>query len=556
MNWVNRMGRPLPAALTRQAASVGFDHVNRREFLALTTSFGATAATAYAMLGLPAPAQASTEESVEHDKSSIRIQMQVRALTDPRTYSWFEIANFSRGWLEYLVTYENDGTFQPQLLQDWDINHEATEYTLHLRKGVTWNNGDKFTSEDVARNIKMWCEKDVDGNSMTGRFAVLIDPTTNMAIEGAIQTPDAHTVKLVLPRADISLIAGMADYPAAIVHKSHTPETMLTNPVGTGPYLPERLEPGVGATLLRNNDHAWWNAGNGAWVEKIEFIDFGTDPSAAVQAAKAGQIDMTHTIEGSFIDVFNSFEGWVENEVITAATIVIRPNQAVEIDGKTPYADVRVRRAIQLAVDNEILLELGYSGRGVTAENHHVSPQHPDYATLPPITYDPVAARALMEDAGMLDFEHDLVSLDDDWRRNTADAVAALMTDAGLKVRRTILPGNDYWDNWAKFGFSATEWGHRPLGVQTYALAYRSGEAWNEFGWSNAEFDGLLEQALATLDNEKRRALMKKCEALVQNEGVTIQPFWRRLHNHTVEGLKGGEHHIAFEIRPAALRWT
>lgn len=554
MTWLNRLGRPLPRFLSDQAAMLTADPVNRREFLAMASSFGATTATAYAMLGLPAPARAQPATTPEQG-AMVRIQMLVRPLRDPRSYDWFQAANFSRGWLEYLVSLENDGTFRPQLLRAWEISEDARHYTLHLRPGVTWNNGDAFTATDVARNIRGWCDRTVPGNSMAGRFEVLVDPETGQAVEGAIRTPDPLTVTLDLPRPDISLIAGMADYPAAIVHASFDPDDILANPVGTGPYLPESHSTGRRAVLVRNPDHDWWNAGNGAWMERIEFIDTGTDPLSALDAARAGLIDMTHTIEGHAIDGFDLLEGWSRNEVLTAATVVIRPNQQAEMDGRRPYADRRVRRALQMAMDNAVLLELGHEDRGLVAENHHVSPLHPEYAPLPPQQFDPSGARALMETAGMLEFEHDLVSLDDAWRRNTADAAAALMIDAGLKVRRTILPGALYWENWANYPFSTTDWGHRPLGVQTYALAYRSGEPWNEFGWSNPAFDALLQEALGTLDIAARRAIMAKCEKLVQDEGVTVQPYWRNLYNHTRTGLHGGAQHIALEIRPAELRW-
>ena len=93
---------------------------------------------------------------------------------------------------------------------------------------------------------------------MAGRFATLIDAETNQAIEGAIEVVDSHTVKLNLPASDITLIAGMADYPAAIVHSSFSADGMLDNPIGTGAYLPESLEVGVKGVLVKNPDHTWW----------------------------------------------------------------------------------------------------------------------------------------------------------------------------------------------------------------------------------------------------------------------------------------------------------
>ncbi|MCC5974309.1 MAG: hypothetical protein JJT81_09675 [Rubellimicrobium sp.] len=92
----------------------------------------------------------------------------------------------------------------------------------------------------------------------------------------------------------------------------------------------------------------------------------------------------------------------------------LRFNQVAEVDGMAPYADVRVRQALMMAVDNAVLLELGSAGLGTQADNHHVAPVHPEYADIGRPPYDPSASVGLLEDAGMAGFEHELITLNID----------------------------------------------------------------------------------------------------------------------------------------------
>ncbi|RMD61765.1 MAG: ABC transporter substrate-binding protein [Alphaproteobacteria bacterium] len=530
--------------------------VDRREFLRTVTLLGVSAGAAYAMagriLGEPVTKQAIAAETPKRG-GVFRSSMQVQEMTDPATFDWTQKSNVARHIVEYLCRTGADNITRPYLAESWEASDDLKTWTLKLRKGVKWSNGDDFNADDVVFNFKRWLDPKT-GSSNIGLFAGMVEEVdtgkkddkgnpikTKRMIEGAVEKVDSHTVRLHLSRPELAIPENLYNYPTAIVHRRFEEEggDLSKNPVGTGAFTLAEFRVGERAVLKRRG--GYWD--DEPYLDEIRYIDHGDDPSAGVAALASGQVDHVYEIDVSQIDLVSRLPNAVLNEAVTAQTAVAR----MQVD-KEPFTDIRVRRAIQACIDHAKILELAHRGRGAPAEDHHVSPIHPEYAKLPPQKQDYALARKLLAEAGYgdgLKIKIDLKATPA-WELAAVQALKEQLKPAGIELDLNVMPGAQYWEVWDKTPFGFTAWTHRPLGVMVLNLGYRSGVPWNESHYNNPAFDKALDEATGTLDVNERRKKMEVVEKILQDDAVIVQPLWRAVFTATSKKVRGYQTHPTF----------
>jgi peptide/nickel transport system substrate-binding protein len=525
--------------------------VDRREFLRTSTLLGVSAAAAYAMVGqvtgesFVSQAQAATPKMGGILRSSMRVQEMV----DPATFSWTQMSNQARGFLEYLTHTGTDNVTRPYLAEKWEASDDLKTWTMHLRKGVKWSNGDDFGADDVVYNIERWLDE-ATGSSNIGLFAAMTEAydtgkkKDGKAVMGkkmlanSVEKVDANTVRLNLSRPVLAIPENLYNYPTAIVHRKFGDMggDLSKNPIGTGPF--EMTEYKVGEKFSLRKRAGYW--GREAYLDGVDYFDHGDDPSAMLNALISGQVDHAYEVAITQIDIIDKVPNLELLQTVTAQTGIAR----MQMDQK-PFDDIRVRQAIQACIDHEALLNTAYRGRGAAGEDHHVSPIHPEYYALPKQKVDIAKAKRLLAEAGHKDGL--TIKIDfgqaDAWHAAAVQAMKQQLAPAGINMELNPMPGSSYWDVWDKTPMGFTSWTHRPLGVMVLDLAYRTGVPWNESHYSNPEFDKALDDAGATLDVNERRKKMAKVQGILQNDAIMVQPLWRAVFEATNKKVQGHKVH-------------
>lgn len=520
--------------------------VSRRDFLRMATllGMGAGAATIAAQCGSPAqPADSGAsggssgggEEAPAQEEAAApaatggpkrggtwRSSMQLQLLDHPARLSWVEGANIVRQLGEYLTETGPDNITRPYLLEKWEASEDVKTWDLFLRQGVKFNNGDDFTADDVMFTFGEWLNEDV-GSSMLGLLSYL------SGMQDVEKVDDYH-VRLHLQTANIGVPEHLFHYPAIVLHRNFEGD-IIKQPVGTGAFTLEEYAEGERAVFKRREDY-WRMGEDGNSLPYLdELIYVSTDKDAGVAALQSGQVDSLYDPRPSDFLALKEVDGLTVRPVSTAQCLVLRMRVDLE-----PWSDPRVRNALKMCQDREKILQLAYFSEGDLSIDAHVAPVHPAYCEKDIPAYDPEGAKALLAEAGYPDgLTVNLATKNDQNEPELAQALKELAAPGGFDIQLDITEPAGYWDRWTEVDLGITSWTHRPLDTMVLPLAYTE-EAignWNETRWTDDEFEAKLREAEATLDVEKRRAVMCDIEQIMQDRGPIGNSFWKNIWNVT-----------------------
>lgn len=415
------------------------------------------------------------------------------------------------------------GDIVPWLAEDYTVSEDGLTWTLNLREGVTFHDGTPFDAEAVIYNIERFLDPD---NAFT--FAFLLDRIDT------IEAVDESTVQMTLESPFAPMLAHLTHSSIGMQSPTAVEEfgdTYSDNPVGTGPFAFDSWDKGQQVDLVRFEDY--W--GDMPALDGVRFLAVpeGTTRMALVEA---GEAHVAVRVPPQDVMRLQTAEDVNVELTSSVRTIYIYFNHSLE-----PMTDVRVRQAINYAVNKEEIVEFVLGGAGRVSDAP-ISPGVFGYTPVGDYEYNPERARELLAEAGFADgLEITLYSPDGRYLQDiqVTETIQSQLAEVGIDATIETL-------EWAAYLATTREpiesnsvqaallgWG-TVTGDADYGLyALFHTDQWvpdgsNRAFYSNPDVDSILNEARSTADQEVRAELYEEAMSIVWEDAA-----WLFLHSET-----------------------
>lgn len=424
---------------------------------------------------------------------------------DPQVTAATAAFQVGRSIYDTLVMVGPDGALTPGLATSWEVSGDALTYTFELAEAA-FHDGSAFTSADVVASLNRIRDPEL-GSPKLPEFEKIV----------SVEPLGERSVRVTLAEPQPAFLATLASgwgavLPAAKLKAGHD---FGNRPVGTGPFVFERWVRDSAITLSANPDYF-------LGAPKVEgvVIRFVTDSAVQLQGLVAGEFDIIDTVAEA---------DRPQVEADPALKLVREPSGLVLVAGlntrNAPLDDPRVRRALNLAVDTEVVMEVAYAGgHQVGTFMEAGSPWYP--ATVEPFPFDPEGAKALLAEAGFGNgFKLNMV-LPQPYEEHlrAGQVVQDYLSAVGVNAQISIVE----WGVWLSevYGgpreFDITVVGHTGKLDPSGRLAGLGVPERNYTGLDDSELAELIARADVTADEAVRRELYAEALELIHEEAPFI----------------------------------
>jgi peptide/nickel transport system substrate-binding protein len=512
--------------------------MSRRDFLKTGAALGGAAA--FAGLGMPRAHAAKPG-------GTLRIARGQESDTlDPQKTTLLVAHEIAWQIYDSLIYLDETGTVYPGLATSWEFSNEGKTVTLKLREGVNFHDGSPFNAEVVR-----WTVERHLADTTASPTSWMLGPIAGTEVI------DDMTIAYHYTDPFVPLWVGLGYSYCAPISKAAVEaqgDAFGRNPSGTGPFKFVRWDPDQGIELVRNDEHNWatpWysNEGN-AYLERVEYVVIPED-ATRLAALLSGDVDCISGTDAVPVDKLRQIEatpGYKTYSRPAVGVFFAMMNQKM-----APMDDVRVRQAINYAVNREKIIALVLDGQGQSA----FSPVASSYGQYNAETetygyrHDPEKAKALMAEAGLADgFSMTYLNIESPAYRRVAEVIQEDLSQINISMEIQSYPVAEWFALGGQGKF------HVSFFYYTYSdpdLIYPMMLTNGAYNWTfseNAEMDALIEAQRIEFDAAKRTEQIQKIQEIAVKDA-----YWIYLYEGTyvaamkeeVQGLElnlVGFHHL------------